>query len=80
MFRARRMANTNEQVKMEERVYRMLSAPLLFRELITPDQWQSLSDEDQDKIIEAYKVIAPITAYNPLAWPNQKLIIKDVLS
>lgn len=54
---------------------KMLTAPSIFWYLLTSEQWQSLSDKDQDKIIEAYKIIAPITKFNPMASEPQRVII-----
>lgn len=35
----------------------MRSSPFCFMDIITPEQWQSLTDEEHDKLIEAAKIL-----------------------
>lgn len=37
--------------------FRLQSAPMIFWDNINPDQWQALTDSEQDILVEAAKII-----------------------
>lgn len=42
---------------MKEDKVRMLTPPMCFWDKITNQQWKSMSDEEQDKLVNAAKVL-----------------------